>query len=278
MRVVSYGGGVQSTALLVLAAQGHIDFQTFLFCNVGDDSEHPDSLAFVREVAIPYGKEHGIEVLELDRRPSRGHFAGRTETLMGRLTREGSRSLPIPVRMANGAPGTRSCTADFKIRVVQRWVKAHGASAENPCTTAIGISTDEYQRANSRIKESFERLVYPLLHLEHNGRAGLSRGDCMDVIRRSGLPMPRKSSCFFCPFHSPAVWAEMRRDEPELFEKSAALEDLLNERRGALGKDPVFLTRFAKPLRQAIGEAQAGLFGNEWDADEGYRCGDVCDT
>ena len=26
-----------------------------------------------------------------------------------------SRSLPIPVRMSNGAPGNRSCTADFKI-------------------------------------------------------------------------------------------------------------------------------------------------------------------
>jgi hypothetical protein len=39
-RVVSYGGGVQSNALLVLAAQGRIDYRTFLFANVGDDSEH----------------------------------------------------------------------------------------------------------------------------------------------------------------------------------------------------------------------------------------------
>src|ERR671910_1536926 len=39
-RVVSYGGGVQSNALLELAAQGRIDYRTFLFANVGDDSEH----------------------------------------------------------------------------------------------------------------------------------------------------------------------------------------------------------------------------------------------
>jgi hypothetical protein len=39
-RVVSYDGGVQSNALLVLAAQGRIDYRTFLFANVGDDSEH----------------------------------------------------------------------------------------------------------------------------------------------------------------------------------------------------------------------------------------------
>jgi hypothetical protein len=29
-------GGVQSTAALVLASQGKIDYQTFLFCNVGE--------------------------------------------------------------------------------------------------------------------------------------------------------------------------------------------------------------------------------------------------
>ena len=59
LRVVSYGGGVQSTSLLVLAAQNKIDYKTFLFCNVGDDSEHPDTIKYVHEVAMPYAKEHG---------------------------------------------------------------------------------------------------------------------------------------------------------------------------------------------------------------------------
>src|SRR5438477_12099715 len=60
MRVFSYGGGVQSTAALVLAAQRKIDYPTFLFCNVGDDSEHPASLDYVHEYAIPYAQKHGI--------------------------------------------------------------------------------------------------------------------------------------------------------------------------------------------------------------------------
>jgi hypothetical protein len=59
-RVVSYGGGVQSNALLVLAAQGRIDYRTFLFANVGDDSEHPATLRYVRGVAMPYAAAHGI--------------------------------------------------------------------------------------------------------------------------------------------------------------------------------------------------------------------------
>ena len=37
--VFSCGGGVQSTACLVLAAQGKIPYQTFIFANVGDKAE-----------------------------------------------------------------------------------------------------------------------------------------------------------------------------------------------------------------------------------------------
>lgn len=278
LRVVSYGGGVQSTALLVLAAQGYVDFPTFLFCNVGDDSEHPDTLAHVREVAFDYAAQHGIRMEELHRVPKRGRHKGENLTLMRQLSHEDSRSLPIPVRMANGAPGRRACTADYKIKVVQRWVQEHGATPEQPAITAIGISTDEWERATTRTSNDYEELAYPLLTLEWKGRVGLSRADCVEVIRSAGLPIPRKSSCYFCPFHAPSVWALMRRDEPELFDKAAELEAMLNRRRAKLGKDDVFLSRFAKPLGEAIAAAQDGLFGDGWDADEGYRCGDVCDT
>jgi hypothetical protein len=43
--VFSYGGGVQSTAGLVLAAAGRINFPNFVFANVGEDAEHPATLA-----------------------------------------------------------------------------------------------------------------------------------------------------------------------------------------------------------------------------------------
>lgn len=242
LRFFSYGGGVQSTAALVLAARGEIDFPHFVMANVGDDSEHPDTLAYVRDVAMPYAQAHGIELHLLDRRKRDGS----TETLWGRLMREGSRSLPIPVRMSNGAPGTRSCTADFKIKVTGKWAKQHGATKDNPATVGIGISVDEIHRANNRRTEPHEEIVYPLLDLR------LRRDDCLRIIAQEGLPAPGKSSCFFCPFHRPSAWQDLNRERPDLFEKSCQLEDTLNERRATLGKDPVFLTRFGVPLRRAI--------------------------
>jgi hypothetical protein len=51
----------------------------------------------------------------------------------------------------------------------------------------------------------------------------------------------------------------MRRDRPDLFHEACALEELLNVRRRALGRDPVWLTRFNRPLSEAIPSAQPML-------------------
>ncbi|WP_431897574.1 phosphoadenosine phosphosulfate reductase [Nonomuraea sp. bgisy101] len=244
VKVVSFGGGVQSTALLVLAARREIDFRTFLFANVGDDSEHPATLAYVREIAIPYAARAGLEVQELRRR----RRDGTTETLMQRMNRPATRSIPIPVRMANGAPGRRNCTTDFKIKVIGRWLREHGATAEHPSAVGIGISLDEIHRANRRRREPHELIEYPLLDL------GLRRSDCEHIITEAGLPVPPKSSCFFCPFRTVDAWRHQRRHEPELFALSVQLEETINERRAALGRDSVYLTRYGRPLAQAIPE------------------------
>lgn len=253
----SFGGGVQSTAALVLAAQGELDYRTFLMANVGDDSEHPGTLRYLRQYAIPYAEAHGLELVVLDRVMKR---SGEVRTLLQDLTREGSRSLKIPVRMSNGAPGTRSCTAQFKIKVIADELKRRGATKDAPATVGIGISLDEIQRANNRRCEPHERIEYPLL--EH----GIRRIDCARIIRSAGLPVPPKSSCWFCPFHRPETWHDMRRDEPELFEKACQLEELLNRRRDELGKDHVWLTRFNRPLRKAIPDGVDTLPFDEWDS------------
>ncbi|MFD7434816.1 hypothetical protein [Streptomyces sp. NPDC059861] len=130
----SFGGGVQSTAALVLAATGELDYRTFLMANVGDDSEHPATLAYLRQYAIPYAQAHGLELVVLDRVMKR---SGEVRTLYQDLTRDGSRSLQIPVRMSNGAPGTRSCTAQFKIKVVGDELKRRGATKDAPATVGI---------------------------------------------------------------------------------------------------------------------------------------------
>lgn len=250
LRTFSSGGGVQSTAALVLSAQGVIDFPVHLFSNVGDDSENPATLAYVEHVMKPYAAASSIEFHELRRK----WRDGTERTLLESVTRP-SRTIDIPVRMANGSPGNRQCTLSFKLAVVAKWHKAHGATKDNPARVGIGFSTDEVPRiGRTKARPDHEVVEYPLIDL------GLSRNDCLRLVEKAGLPQPPKSSCWFCPMHRPAVWSEMRRDEPELFQRSVGLEALLNERRDLLGKDHVYFTRFATPLDQAIGEAQTPLF------------------
>lgn len=259
IKVFSYGGGVQSTAALVLAAQGKLDYKTFLFCNVGADSEHPDTLRYVHDVAMPYAQAHDIQLIELQ-----ATRFGQPETLYQRLMRP-DRSVGIPVRMANGAPGNRACTKDFKIMVVARWLRQHGSTKDNPAMVGMGISLDEFQRMRSDSGIAYETLDYPLIDLR------LDRQQCANIIRDAGLPIPPKSSCWFCPFHSLKRWQEMRQDEPELFWKAAALEEWLNQKReNMLGKDKVWLTRKLIPLARATTElAQDSLFEDDM-CESGY--------
>jgi hypothetical protein len=250
VHAVSFGGGQQSTALLVLAAQGRIDFRTFLFANVGNDSEYPGTLRYIEEYAKPFAAQHGLELVELRRIMQRGSDKGQERTLLQHLSRE-SRTIDIPVRMANGAPGNRSCTGIYKIELVGAELRRRGATEQNPAIVGIGISTDEFHRAKDSTLPH-QRSVFPLLDLH------LSRIDCQRVIRSAGLPIPPKSSCWFCPMKTAENWQDLRRDEPELFGQACRLEAAFNERRAAMTdrhgkpKDPVYLTAFAQPLADAI--------------------------
>ncbi len=246
LKVFSFGGGVQSTAALVLAAQGQLDYRVFLFCNVGADSENPDTLSYVSRYALPYAEEHALTLIEL-------HYTrrdGSQETLFQRLTRPDSRSIGIPVRMSNGAPGRRACTVDFKIKQVDRWLRAHGAVASG-AFVGLGISLDELTRMRTNTDPdtlAWKTLDYPLIDLR------LDRAQCVKIIRRAGLPVPPKSSCWFCPYHSQRTWQEMRQSHPALFQRAVELEALLNERRALLGRDRVFFSSKLKPLDQATSE------------------------
>jgi hypothetical protein len=210
---------------------------------------------------MPYGERHGVPVHELRRTGSDGE----PRTLVQHMLAGESRSIPIPVRMSEtGAPGARSCTFDYKIAPIAKWLKEHGATEDSPADVMIGISWDELHRMSTKRAQKHERPVFPLLDLR------MHREACKRVIEGAGLPVPPKSSCYFCPFHRPSVWATMRRAEPVLFYRAADIEDTLNARRDAAGKDRVYLTRFGKPLRDVIIEEQPGL-------DFGTGPGETCD-
>lgn len=262
MRVFSFGGGVQSTAALVLAAQGKLQVDAFLFANVGEKAENPATLRYVREIAMPYAEAHGIRLEEL-RRMKRD---GTPEDLYDRIM-SGKRGLVIPVHLKGSGPMRRQCTLDFKIRVVDRWLREHGATARNPATVMLGISTNEELRAlRQHDGPNYRQTVYPLLAPD----VRMSRMDCINVIVHAGLPIPPKSSCHFCPWHTVQAWRDLRDDEPVLFMTDVAMEQHLTDWSLKRGHRAVYLSSQQRPLLQVVGDAiQPSLFEDE-TCESGY--------
>ena len=243
-RVFSFGGGVQSTAALVLAARGEIDFPVFLFANVGDDSEDPKALKYIEEYSKPYASDHKIDLIELHRIPSRGKDKGKKTTIYSNVIGD-NRSIIIPIFMKGGAPGRRGCTTHFKAKVIEKWTNSNGGTKESPAIVGMGISIDEIQRMKDSRTDT-QKFEYPLIDLR------LSRSDCRKIILDSGLPVPPKSSCWFCPFHKKSQWIEMKTNRPDLFQRAIDMEHKINEKRKMLGKDRVYLHSSRTPLENAV--------------------------
>lgn len=268
VRVFSFGGGVQSHAVMVLQSQHLITpYDYFVFSNVGHDSENPATLEYIERYTKPFAAAHGIPFVEVQK-IRRG---GEQDTLLGFIERT-QRAIPIPARMSNGAPGKRTCTETFKIAVVDRWIKKQNFSH---AIIGLGISLDEFSRmrgeewTNTRGKKSlgfWRRREHPLIDMR------ITRQQCTTLIARAGIPIPPKSSCFFCPFTRRAEWVEMRREKPTLFEEAVRIERLINQKKGGIGRDRVYLHPDIVPLEQAVG-LQARLFSDEeLDACESGYC------
>lgn len=259
--VFSCGGGVQSTACLVLAVQGKIPYRTFIFANVGDNAESPDTIKYVKDVLKPYASKNEIRWVDVQR----SRRDGARVDLLDDLYRP-VRSINIPVRMSNGAPGNRNCTVEFKIKPIAKWLKANAPG----CTLGKGISTDEPHRATPSREDDGYISAYPLIEL------GISRSDCLRIVREAGLPQPPKSSCWFCPYKTTDQWITMKREKPHLFEQVCKLEKHLNDKRIALGKDPVYISGVGARKQLPVGDAipdQLGLFPEWIDEQDGCESG-----
>jgi hypothetical protein len=259
--IFSCGGGVQSTACLVLAAQGEIPYRTFVFANVGDHAESPDTIRYIEQVLKPYAAQHGIEWIDVQRKRRDGTIVDLYDELHRPI-----RSIDIPVRMSNGAPGNRNCTVEFKIKPIAKWIKRNAPG----CTLGKGISTDEPHRATPSRENDGYVSAYPLIEL------GISRSDCLRIVREAGLPQPPKSSCWFCPYKTTDQWIAMRRERPELFAATTELERMLNRKRVEMGKDAVYISgvgaRKELPIDQAIPN-QLGLFPEWIEEQDGCESG-----
>jgi hypothetical protein len=120
------------------------------------------------------------------------------------------------------AYGFMSCSDHYKIRpqrkVIADWQPAREAwSRGEKVMFLIGFDAGESHRTLEYDTKKYT-MRYPLVEW------GWDREDCQREILAAGLPLPPKSSCFFCPNMRPHEIIALNTREPEKMARALALE------------------------------------------------------
>ena len=187
-------------------------------------------------------------------------------------------SMPYFTESTKGREGRlrRQCTKEYKLIPIYKKIRelagllpGERAAGKVFIHQLIGISMDEAVRMKPSGKAWVENL-YPLID------KGMSRNDCLKWITSRGYPMPQKSSCLGCPYHSDAGWREIKKNNPRGWRQVVMLDRMI--RNGVRGtKQKVYLHRSLKPIEEydfrSVEEMGQGvLFDNFGEECEGM-CG-----
>ena len=258
LRVLSLGGGVQSTALALMAAEGELPQvpDVAFFADTGWEPSH------VYSTVEALRKEAPFPVITVgDRSLKEDTRAGCNSS-----GTKGFLMIPAFARGPSGkvSLGKRQCTAQYKIRPIERGIRAFMGvariTAKTPVEQWLGISTDEAIRAKDNRHPHITNR-YPLLE------AGLSRGDCAAYLKRARPSLKvGKSACVGCPYHSGAVWRDIARDYPEDFAEAVEIDRSIRKIGGRYYEGfEHYLHSSGRPLDEAV-TVEASLFdgyGNE---------------
>lgn len=212
LRVLSLGAGVQSTALALLAVDGHLpaaDVAIF-----ADTSWEPAAVYTHLDRLTPVLETAGIEVCRVtagdirsDALDAERRFASMPLYFTGP---DGSRGL-----------GQRQCTSEYKLAPILAEIRRRLGAPELPggrvgrtpkgrrAEVAIGISHDEIERARTS-RANYVTNTHPLLT---GFDRPWTRQTCQRWLTdRWPHPVPR-SACVGCPFRTDTEWLALTETE-----------------------------------------------------------------
>lgn len=234
MKILSFGAGMQSTALALMACENSRSqdmphpavpvYDAVLFCDLGFEPPWVTrQVNFVRdacrEADIPF---HMLDApLYQDFVQSFGDR--RTISIPWWTLREDGHKARMP----------RNCTIDYKTEVISKFVRWEllgyrkgqrlRPEDEKAHEMHLGFSSEEAHRC----KENPNRLFvnrFPLVEM------GLTRADNYAYIRDVWGLETKASACTFCPFHTNYFYRYLKQKEPEAYRKILALDGLLRDK------------------------------------------------
>ena len=202
MNIVAYGGGTNSTAMLIECVVRSIDIELILFADTG--GERPYTYAYI-EMFSQWLTKHGMPPIV---------------TVANAITLE-QRCLN-DCCLPSIAYGFKSCSLRFKVQPQDRYINSY-SGAKNIWKTGkkicklIGIDADEPHRSSIKSDNKYV-YRYPLVEW------GIGRDECETIIKKQRLPLPGKSACFFCPSTKVKEIRALNAQYPELAQRAIIME------------------------------------------------------
>ena len=257
---ISFGAGVQSSALLCLAEKGEINcVRGALFADTGSEPQSVyDWLDFIKQKI----KKIPIHIIKSERGNLHDYAL------------KGSHN-PVPLHgivksdnFYKSIMGRRSCTFLFKILPIQQkirkleGIKKYARLPKDSISLALGISKDESHRAKpSRIP--WIQNIYPLLD------RGLYRKDCADIVHNFLGRFPPRSACVFCPYLSNKNFSEIKKNKSD-WNIATDFDDKCRNQNNSVIQ---YVHRSKVPLRDAEVDDLSGQISGFLDSCEEAHCG-----
>jgi hypothetical protein len=248
---------VQSSTLALMAAHGEVEPVEFaVFADTQNEGKEVYRWLDHLETLLPFPVH----------RVTKGNLA--EASVIVRTSKTGSKYLKpmIPAYIdTNGQKGIamRHCTMDYKIAMIQRDIRAHRKGRE--VVQLMGISWDEAHRMKPS-QFPWMHNSYPLVERR------LTRGHCLEWMANKGYPVPPRSACTYCPYHSDDEWKRIKTQTPDEFAEAVVYEQQLQAAYKELPtmNGTPYLHPSRLPLDQVefTDDRQADMFGNE--------CAGVC--
>jgi len=213
MHTLAFGGGTDSTAILGgWVERGLPPFDVILFADTGGELPHTYTHIERMNEWLP---RHGLPPIITVRKAAR---------TVDDLTLEGSclRGKVLP----SLAYGFKTCSQKYKIQPQDKFFNNNAQAkavwkAGGKVTKYVGYEFSETRRWMKEMLVDNHKYVrrFPLVEWEW------SRPECVAAIKRMGLPLPGKSSCFFCPASTKQNINALKNEYPLLFRRAIAMEE-----------------------------------------------------
>jgi len=207
--VVAYGGGTNSVAMLCGFLERGIKPELIVFADTG--GELPHTYNHIQMMSKKTMEWWGMPIEIVAKT-----YKKEQTSLEGDCLR--NKTLP------SLAFGSKGCSVKYKLepkkKMLRKWMDSKDYLE---ITSAIGYDAGEGHRAHHIIWSDLggkrkEKAWYPLIEWMWR------RQECIETIKRHGLPLPGKSSCFFCPSMKLAEIVRLRKEYPEYFDRAINLE------------------------------------------------------